>query len=130
MSNECVTSSNIVQVQAFKLNSTYVPQYANLNNPVTKKFTEGLENALWKTLGLSQKEHAKIIEMVKGSIFVDFIVLLEADSPENRTTIYQKLFDEIKFNKTGNLEEYFPVADQLIVVVGKAFFLHKLHLIF
>ena len=86
---------------------------------MTKAFTEKFETDIHRTLNLTEKEYVKVDNLKIGSVFVDFIILLRNDSQENKTTIYQKLLNEIKFNQTGYLEKYFPFADQVVVVVGK-----------
>ena len=90
---------------------------------MTKAFTEKFETDIHRTLNLTEKEYVKVDNLKIGSVFVDFIILLRNDSQENKTTIYQKLLNEIKFNQTGYLEKYFPFADQVVVVVGKSFYL-------
>ena len=94
---------------------------------MTKNFTEKFEIDIHRTLNLTENEYVRITAMKNGSVFVDFIILLRNDSQENRTTIYQKLLNELKFNQTGYLEEYFPVVDQIVVVVGKSLTLNYLH---
>ena len=118
INNKCISSPNIVEVLAFKLNVSYVTQYSSTTNLVTKNFTAPLEAALHQTLNLKNNEYVKILRLFRGSVFVDFIILLKNDSQENRTTVYEKLFTEVKTNATGNLMEYFPVAEQVVVVVG------------
>ena len=121
INNTCTTSPNIVEVQAFKLNKTFQKSFSDLSNPATVEFIAPLQDALRRTLNLKDNEYVKILKLSSGSIFVDFIVLLRNDTSENQATVYQKLYDEVKTNATGNLVEYFPVAEQVVVVVGKLF---------
>lgn len=119
INGSCITAPVIVEVVAFKLNRTYKAEFSDLNDPKTKEFTEPLEQALWVTLGLSPQEFVKVTNLTEGSVFADFIVLMKNDSTENETTVYEKLNAEVKTNQTGSLVDYFPVAEQIVVVVGK-----------
>jgi len=123
VNGSCRTADRIIEVVAFKLNVTYEREYNDLNNKKTKRFTNKLARDIHATLGLSVEEYIKVIRLTAGSVFADFIVLLKNDSLDNRTTVYHKLNNEIKTNETGNLFEYFPVPNQIVVVVGKLFFL-------
>ena len=95
---------------------------------MTQAFTEKFETDIHRTLNLTEKEYVKVTGLETGSVFVDFIILLRNDSQENRTTVYEKLYSEVTTNATGNLVEYFPVAEQLVVVLGKMGFPFQLFL--
>ena len=115
----CITSENIVEVAGFKLNVTFQQEFTDMTNAKTIKFTNELAESLHITLGLDQNEYVKITKLTKGSIYADFIVLLRNETVENKTTIFMKLEAEVRDNTTGNLEKYFPIADQLLVIVGR-----------
>lgn len=119
---ECKTSENIVRVVFFKLNITFKEEYKDVKNPVTLELKTRIEQSLHRTLNLSAYEYVAVTNITRGSVIVDFVVLLAQNSTDNKLSIEEKLRTEVRTNKTGHLHEYFPVSRQAIVVLGKSFY--------
>lgn len=105
----CITKKRrLVYVKKLKFGVPFLFIYRNFFSTVTKAFKARMEASLHRALSLSSNDYVLIQKFHNGSLLVDFVVVLNANSTDNRTTIDFNMRDEIGRNTTGSLHEYLP----------------------
>jgi len=101
----CATEEKIIAVTV-NLGIAFLKDYDSFKVESTIKLRTRLETQIIRQLQLNLPSRFIVTRLMQGSVIAEGLVLLPKSTTENKTSIGEKLVNELRMNTTGLLQEF------------------------